>query len=127
MACLGFQEPIDGDHAFEGGGEPQPSALMASLSVAVGAVGVGDLESVAQEPPQPPWVQPPGRLDQDRYGLDGHMVGQRTGAGGDHLGMRDRDCPIGQGLGGSGQWASEQGPGGPDMLSGGAVAQVESV
>ena len=80
----------------------------------VGAVRVGDLEQVAQEPPQPTWVQLAGRLDQHRFGLDGHLVGQAVGAGGHHLGVGDRELPVAHGLGGFGQRAAEQGPGGPD-------------
>ena len=89
LAGLRFQQPIHRHHAFEGWGQPQPPAGMTPLSVTVGAVGVSDLEQMAQEPPQPTWVEPPGRLDQHRFGLGGDLVGQRMGAGGDHLGMGD--------------------------------------
>ena len=48
----------------------------------VGALGVGDLVQMAQDPPQPRWVQPPGRLHQHRFGLDGHVGGQVRGCRG---------------------------------------------
>ena len=80
---------------------------MTPLPITISAIRVSDLEQMAQEPPQPSWVQPTGRLHQDRFGLDGDVVGQRMGAGGDHLGMRDRDRPVAHGLGGSGQRAAE--------------------
>ena len=90
LAGLGLQQPIHRDHAFEGGGQPQPPAVMTSLPVTVGAVGVGDLEQVAEEPPQPGWVQPSGRLDQDWFGVGGDVVGEGVGAGGEDLGVGDR-------------------------------------
>ena len=68
---------------------------------------------MAQDPPQPGRVQPPGRLHQHRLGLGGQVVGELLGAVGQHLGMGRRELPVGQGLGGRGQGATEQGPGGP--------------
>jgi hypothetical protein len=54
----------------------------------VGAVGVGDQPQMAQDPPQPGRVQPPGRRHQHRFGLGGGGGGQVVGAGGQHLSMR---------------------------------------
>ena len=70
------------------------------------------------EPPQPTWVQPSGRLDQHRFGLGGDVVGQVVGAGGQDLGVGDRQLPVAHGLGGFGQRSPEQGPGGPDGPAG---------
>jgi hypothetical protein len=100
---------------------------MAALPVPIGAVGVGELEQVAQESPQPAWVQPPGCLDQDRFGLDGDVFGQGVGAGGEHLGVGNRDFAVGQSLSCGGQRTPEQGPGGPDRAGRGPSAQVEAV
>ena len=127
LAGLRPQQPIDGDHALEGRGQPQPAAGMAALPFAVGAIGVGHLEQMPEEPPQPTWVQLPGRLDQHWFGLGGHMVGQVLGAGGQHLGVSDRQLTIDEGLGGGWEGAAEQGPGGPDMAAGRPIAQVEPV
>jgi hypothetical protein len=39
------------------------------------------------DPPQPGWVQPPGRLQQHRLGLHGDVGGEAVGAVGQHLGV----------------------------------------
>jgi hypothetical protein len=127
LAGLGFQQPIDRHHPLPGGGQPQPPPLVAPLPLPLGTIRVGDQQQMAQDPPQPPWVQPSGRLDQDRFGLGGHMLGQVVGAVGHHPGMRDRDRPLAQGLGGGGQRATEQGPGAPDRAGRGARAQPQPV
>ena len=100
---------------------------MAPLPLAVGAVGVGELEQAPQEPPQPTRVQLSGRLQQDWFGLEGHLVGQGLGAVGEDLGVGGRDRSVGEGVGGFGQGAAEQGSGGPDGAGGRPVAQVEAV
>ncbi len=92
-----------------------------------GAVGVGDLEQVPHDPPQPAWVQLSGRLDQHRFRFHGDVVGQVLGAGGDHLGMGDRELALAHSLGGFGQRTPEQGPGRPDRPGGGADSQPEPV
>jgi hypothetical protein len=46
---------------------------MQPLGPGLGALGVGDQLEVADDPAQPGWVQALGRLQQDRFGLDGGM------------------------------------------------------
>ena len=87
LAGLGLQQPVDGDHALKGGGQPQPPPLVAPLGLGVGALGVGDQPQMGDDPAQPGRVQPPGRLHQDRFGLGGEVVGQVVGAVGQHLGV----------------------------------------
>ena len=60
---------------------------MTTFPVTIRALGVGDLDQMPRQPPQPIRVQPPGRLDQHRFGLGGDLVGQALGAVGDHPGM----------------------------------------
>jgi len=91
------------------------------------AVGVGDQPEMPQNPSQPGWVQPTSRFDQDRFGLDGDPVGEVLSAVGHHRGVGDRQLPVRQRGRGPGQWAAEQGPGGPDRALGGAGAQAEPV
>jgi hypothetical protein len=52
---------------------------VAPLTVVIGAVGVGDLLEVAQDPPQPGRVQPTGGLQQPRFGLHREVVGEVVG------------------------------------------------
>jgi hypothetical protein len=100
---------------------------MATLSVPIRAIGVGDLEQVAHEPAQPGRVQLPGRLDQDRFGLHRDLVGEVVGAVSDHLGVSDRQLPVADGLGGFGQRSPEQGPGGPHRAGRGADTHPQAV
>ena len=65
-----------------GRSQPQPPAGMPLLGAAGLVVGVGDRLEVAKDPPQPGWVQPTGRLDQDWFGLHGDRLGQRLDAAG---------------------------------------------
>jgi hypothetical protein len=57
LASLGLQQPLQGDHALPGRGQPHPPPLVAAFGLAVGAVGVGNQPQVVQDPPQPGRVQ----------------------------------------------------------------------
>ena len=96
---------------------------MAVLAGPVGGVGIGHQDQMLDRPAQPRRIHPPGRLDQDRFGLQLHMVSQLTGAAGDRLGMRGRDLPGTQGGGGLRQRTTEQRPGGPHAAVGGIDTQ----
>jgi hypothetical protein len=91
---------------------------MTLLSAVMLAVGVGDQPQVTKDPSQPGWVESTRRFDQDRFGLDTAVVGEVAGAVGEHAGMHGRDRSLGQGLGGAGQGATEQGPSGADGTGG---------
>jgi hypothetical protein len=91
---------------------------MAPLPLRLGTVGVGDQLEVAKDPPQPRRIQPSGRRQQDRFGLDGEVVGEGLGAVGQHPSMGDREIPTGQGSSRGGQGTPEQGPGGPHRAGG---------
>ena len=82
LAGLRLQQPLEGDHPLQGGGQPQPPATMAPLGLALGTLGVGGRQEMAQDPPQPGRVQPPRRLHQHRFGLGGQVVGQLAGCRG---------------------------------------------
>jgi hypothetical protein len=127
VAGLGLQQPLEGDHARKGRGQPPSPPPMAALAVAVGAVGIGDLLQMAKHPPQPRWIHAPGRLQQHRLGLGGDLGGQVTGAMGQRAGMGHRDLPGRKGGGGASQRTPEQGPGGPDRAGGGAGAHLQPV
>jgi hypothetical protein len=62
---------------------------MAPLGQAGGALGVGHLLEVAQDPPQPRRIQPGGRRHQRRLGRGGDLGGQVAGAVGQRRGMVD--------------------------------------
>jgi hypothetical protein len=49
LAGLGLQQPIDGDHARPGRGQPQPASAMAALGLVGCAVGVGDQSQVPED------------------------------------------------------------------------------
>ena len=85
LASLRFQQPIQGHHPLPGRRHPQPPALMTPFGLGVGTLRVGDPAQLADDPPQPQRVQPPGRLDQHRFGLGGGVGGQILGAGRQHL------------------------------------------
>jgi hypothetical protein len=68
---------------------------MQSFGPAVGAVGVGDQLEVGEDPAQPGWIQPPGRLDQDWFGLGGEVAGPVLGAGGEHGGVGQGQLAVG--------------------------------
>ena len=125
LAGLGLQQPIDGHHALQGGGQPQSSPLVAVFGMAGGALGVGDQLEVADDPPEPARIQPAGRLDQDRFGLDRDLVGELVSAGGQDAGMGGGELAVGQGLAGGRQGTAEEGSGGADGAAGrpGAHAQ----
>ena len=116
LAGLGFQQPIDGDHALEGRGQPQPAA------VHDGAPG-RDPRRQGRRPgaggPRSRRSRPGSsrRAASTSTGSASTVTwsGRSLGAGGDHLGVGDRQLPIAHRLGGLGQRSSEQGPGGPDM------------
>jgi hypothetical protein len=78
------------------------------------------------DPPQPWWVQPAGRLQQHRFGLDRGGGGQLVGAVGQHAAVGGRQLAVGQGLAGLSEGATEQGPGGADAAVGGAGAHPEA-
>jgi hypothetical protein len=99
---------------------------VASLGAVVLVVGVGDQAQVGDQAAESGWVQPPGRLHQHRFGLGGGVGGQILGAGGQHRGVDWGELAGGQRLGGRGQGAAEQGPGGPDPAAGGGGAGVEA-
>ena len=61
---------------------------MAAFAGRVDAVGVGELAQIPHGLAEPRWVQPGGRLDQDRFGVGGEVVGEVAGALGQHPGMR---------------------------------------
>jgi hypothetical protein len=42
LTGLSLQQPLDGDHAFPGRGQPHPALLLAPLGQAVSRLGVGD-------------------------------------------------------------------------------------
>jgi hypothetical protein len=93
---------------------------MVAFGLGGGGVGVDHLPQLGHRSAQPGWVQPPGRRHQHRFGLSGDVVGQVLGAGGQHAGMGRRELALDQRLGGGGQRAAEQGPGGADTVVGGA-------
>jgi hypothetical protein len=68
LAGLRRQQPLAGDPALQGRGQPQPPPPMAALGLAVGGLGVGDQPQVADDSSQLGWVQPSGRIHQDRLG-----------------------------------------------------------
>jgi hypothetical protein len=98
---------------------------MAPLGLGVGPVGVGRLLQVRDGLSQPGWVQPPGGRHQHRLRLGGGAGGEVVGAGSQHRGVGGRQLPGAQGLGGPGEGAAEQGPGGPDGAVGGGGAQPQ--
>jgi hypothetical protein len=100
---------------------------MALFGLVVGALGISHKTQMGDGPAQAGWVQPPGRVQQHRFGLGGGVGGEVVGAGGQHLGMGWGDGPGGQGLAGGDQGAAVQGPGGADQAGGGAGAHVEPV
>jgi hypothetical protein len=134
----GSRRPADADRPRVPAGHPPPPCLRRSgptttpggHGVALGhhrrcrgrRSGAGGPGVAAAE-----LVQRPGRLDQDRFRLGGEVVGQGVGAGGEDLGMGDRQRPVAHGLGGSGPRSPEQGSGGPDGAGGRPVAQREPV
>jgi hypothetical protein len=99
---------------------------VASFGLAGCGVGVGDSAKVGDHPSQAWRIQAAGRLQQDRFGLDGDVGGEVLGARGQHAGMGGRQLPIGQGPGGLSQGAAEQGSGSTDPTAGGAGACVEA-
>jgi hypothetical protein len=58
---------------------------------------------MTKDPPQPRRIQPTRRLHQHRFGLDGDLLGELLGAGGEHPGMSRRELAAGEGGGGGGQ------------------------
>jgi hypothetical protein len=125
LAGLGVQQPVEGDHALDGGRQPQAALLVLPLDPVLGGVGVGDQPQMGDGPPQPWRVQAPGRVHQDRFGVGGDMVGEVVGAGGEHLGVGHRELPVGRGLGGAGQRSPVPGPGGAHEAGGGAGAHAQ--
>ena len=53
---------------------------MAALAGDLGPAGVGDLDQVLDHLAQPGRIQAPGRLEQDRFGVGGEVVGELAGA-----------------------------------------------
>ena len=100
---------------------------MTSFAVPVGALGIGDLEQVSHRLAQPRWVQAAGGFDQDRFGVSGAVVGEGAGALRQHPSMRGRELPAGEGVGGVGEGAAEQRPGGLDGLTGRPRPQPQPV
>ena len=98
---------------------------MAAFGPVVLTVGVGHRHQMANGPPQPGRVQPPGRLDQHRFGLGSGLGGQVVGALGQHAGVGGRELPSAQRLGGLGEGAAEQGPGGPHRTAGRPGTQAQ--
>jgi len=99
---------------------------MAAVAGRGGTVGVGDLAQISHGLAELGWVEAAGRLDQDRFGVGGEVVGELAGALGQHPGMSRGDLAAGQRLSGRRQGATEQRPGGPDRVPGrpGAHAQA---
>jgi hypothetical protein len=89
---------------------------MAAVAGRGGTVGVGDLAQISHGLAELGWVEAAGRVDQDRFGVGGEVVGELAGALGQHPGMGRGDLALGQGGGASGQATTEQCPGGPDHL-----------
>jgi hypothetical protein len=77
-------------------GDP-PRPLVAVVAGPVGTLGVGDLAQLPNQPPQLRRIDPAGRLQQDRVGLELHMLREVLGAVGHHSGVRGRDLPSTQG------------------------------
>jgi hypothetical protein len=76
LAGLGIQQPIDGDHARQGRGNPQPPTVVPPQGPLVGGIRVGHLTEMADHLAQPGWVQPPRRLQQHRLGRGGGRGGE---------------------------------------------------
>jgi hypothetical protein len=95
MAGLGLQQPVHRHHAFPAGGQPQPPLPMTPLGLLPGPLGIGDQPQVAHDAPQPGRVQPPGRLQRDRFGLGGNMAGEVLDSLGERAGMGHRQLPVG--------------------------------
>ena len=80
-----------------GRSRPEP---MPQLALTVGPVRVSHQLEMAQDPPQPRRVQPPGRRHQHRLSLNRDLVGQVLGAMSQHPSMSHRELPTNQRLGG---------------------------
>jgi len=88
-----------------GRSRPEP---MPQLALTVGPVRVSHQLEMAQDPPQPRRVQPPGRRHQHRLSLNRDLVGQVLGAMSQHPSMSHRELPTNQRLGGRRQRTTEQ-------------------
>ena len=94
LAGLSLQQPLDRDHPLPGRGDPQPPPRVLPRRPTLGPLGIGHLLEVAQDPPQPGWVQASGRFQEHWFGHGGGGGGQVGGAGGQHLGMGERQSPA---------------------------------
>jgi hypothetical protein len=87
VAGLGLQQPLEGDHALQGRGQPQAPPPMASLGLAGGGVGVDHLPQMGHRLAQPGWVQATGGLQEHQFGLGGELVREVVGAVGQDAGV----------------------------------------
>jgi hypothetical protein len=124
LTGLRVQQPVDCHHALEGGGDPQPAALVPTLGAGISSIGVGDLDQVVDHLAQRWRVQPPWRLQQHRLGRRHRLAGELLGGAGQRHRMLVADVAIGQRLGGAGQGAAAQGSGDPDAPVGVGVAHA---
>jgi hypothetical protein len=95
LAGLGVQEPAEGDHAVQGGGQPQAALLVASFGQGGGGVGVGDQPQMRDHSAEVGWVEVVGGLQQDWFGLDCGVGGQVSGAVGQHRGVGGGELAVG--------------------------------
>jgi hypothetical protein len=76
---------------------------------------------------QPGWIQLPGCLEQDRFGVGGGVGGQVVGAISQHRGMGRGELPVHQCLGGLGEGAAEHRPGRPHRTMRSASPHAEPI
>ena len=125
LAGLGLQQPVDGDHALPGRGQPQPSPLLAPL---------GQRSAPSGSATSRRWP----RTRRSRGGSSRRAASTSTGSASavtwsgrswvpwaSTWAWATEMRPVGQGLGGGGQRAAEQGPGGPDTPRGGAGTHAQ--
>ena len=81
---------------------------MLAVGLGLGPLRVGDHLQMSDDPAQSGWVQPPGRLQQDGFGVGGRGGGQVLGAVSEHAGVGGGDRSVGEGLGGGGEGAGNR-------------------
>ena len=88
LASLGLQQPVNGDHALEGRGQPQPPPLVIAFGLGIGTIRIGHQQQMSDRATQLGRVQAAGRFQQQRFGLGGDMVGKILGTHCEHPSMR---------------------------------------